>query len=225
VSPPGRLVVVSPHCDDGAFGCGELLASRPGAAVVTVFAGGPGPGAPLTDWDAAAGFRAGDDVVAARRAEDRRALALLGACPRWLPFLDAQYGGPVAADAVAPALAAELLACRPDTVAIPLGLFHDDHRTTHAAALGLLGRVPGARWLLYADALYRRIPGLVEARLQALRAAGLAPAPLPPARPRHRARKRRAVARYRSQLRALATPGRPGWQDALEPEAYWTLAV
>jgi LmbE family N-acetylglucosaminyl deacetylase len=218
-------VVVSPHCDDGVFGCGELLASRPGGVVVTVFAGRPAAGAALTGWDAAAGFRAGDDVVAARRAEDRAALAALGARPRWLPFPDAQYGGPVGAEAVAPALAAAVLACRPSVVAIPLGLFHDDHRTAHAAGLGLLGRAPGVRWLLYADAIYRRIAGAVEGRLAALHAAGLTPAPVPPAPRRHAARKRRAVACYRSQLRALASPGRPGWRDALEPETYWTLAA
>lgn len=36
-----RLLVVSPHLDDAVLSCGCWLASRPGAAVVTVFAGRP----------------------------------------------------------------------------------------------------------------------------------------------------------------------------------------
>jgi hypothetical protein len=36
-------------------------------------------------------------------------------------------------------------------------------------------------------------------------------------------RKRQAVACYASQLRALATPGRPGHSDALKGERYWEL--
>ncbi|HEX9820270.1 MAG TPA: PIG-L family deacetylase [Methylomirabilota bacterium] len=221
----GRLVVLSPHCDDAVFGCGELLADRPDGVVVTVFAGRPPAGRPLTAWDAAAGFGEGDDVVSARRAEDRRALSVLGARPRWLPFSDAQYGGPLAPAAVTPALAEAVLGCRPAVVAIPLGLFHDDHKTTHAAARRLLGARPGVEWLFYADAIYRRVGGAVDERLAELRAAGLAPRPVAPTARRHPALKRRAVACYRSQLRALASPGRPGWLDALEPEYYWRVTA
>jgi LmbE family N-acetylglucosaminyl deacetylase len=221
----GPLVVLSPHCDDAVFGCGELLADRPGSVVLTVFAGRPCAGRPLTGWDAAAGFGEGDDVVGARRAEDRQALALLSARPRWLPFADAQYGGPLAPEAVTPALAAAVRACRPAAVAIPLGLFHDDHKTTHAAALRLLGARPGLEWLVYADAIYRRIAGAVDAQLAELRAAGLAPRPVALTARRHTALKRRAVACYGSQLRALASPGRPGWLDALAPESYWRVTA
>jgi hypothetical protein len=39
----------------------------------------------------------------------------------------------------------------------------------------------------------------------------------------HAALKRRAVGRYRSQLRALGGPGRPGVADVFEPEQYWRL--
>jgi LmbE family N-acetylglucosaminyl deacetylase len=87
-----RLIVVSPHLDDAVLGCGHLLAQRPGAVVITVFAGRPPRRERVTPWDAAAGFGPGDDVVGARRMEDRRALGALGARPLWLPFLDAQYG-------------------------------------------------------------------------------------------------------------------------------------
>ena len=214
---------MSPHCDDAVFGCGELLAERPGSAVITVFGGRPERGVPLTRWDADAGFGDGDDVMSHRHAEDRAALAVLGARPRWLPFRDAQYGGPVGADAVVAGLAAAIRACRPDVVAIPLGLFHDDHKTTHEAGLRLARRWPQLTWLLYADALYRRIDGLVEARLARLRDAGLIVVPLPPATVRRDELKRRAVACYASQLRALSGPGRAGHDDVFEPERYWRL--
>jgi LmbE family N-acetylglucosaminyl deacetylase len=224
-SSDGRrpLAVLSPHCDDAVFGCGELLADRPGSTVITVFAGRPDPDRPLTRWDAAAGFVEGDDVMAHRRAEDRAALAMLGARPRWLPFLDAQYGGPLGVDAIVAGLAATVRACRPDAVAIPLGLFHDDHKTTHEAGLRLAQRWPQLTWLLYADALYRRIAGLVEARLDQLRAAGLAADPLPAPARRHDELKRRAVACYASQLRALSGTGVDGHADVFEPERYWRL--
>lgn len=214
---------MSPHCDDAVFGCGELLADRPGSAVITVFAGNPDPGAPLTRWDAAAGFGEGDDVMGRRRAEDRAALTLLGARARWLPLRDAQYGGPVRPDMVVIPLAAAIRACRPDVVAIPLGLFHDDHKTTHEAGLRLARRWPQLTWLLYADALYRRIAGLVEQRLERLRADGLVPVPLPPATTRRDDVKRRAIACYASQLRALSALGLDDHAHVLEPEHYWRL--
>lgn len=216
---------MSPHCDDAVFGCGELLADRPGSAVITVFAGRPDPDAPLTRWDAAAGFGEGDDVMGHRRAEDRAALALLGARARWLPFRDAQYGGPVGPDVVLAGLAAAIRACRPDVVALPLGLFHDDHKTTHEAGLRLARRWPQLTWLLYADALYRRIAGLVEQRLERLRADGFVPVPLPLATARRDDIKRRAVACYTSQLRAFSGLGLDGHADVLEAERYWRLTT
>jgi LmbE family N-acetylglucosaminyl deacetylase len=216
--------VVSPHCDDAVLSCGGLLAARPGATVVTVFAGDPPPGAPLTEWDVAAGFRPGDRPMAARRAEDGAALALLGARPVWLRFLDAQYGPPPPDDAVAAALERLLSGAGPRCVAVPLGLFHEDHRLVHRAALRARERHPGHDWLVYAEALYRRIPGLVDAALAGLADAGLRAAPLEPTRHSSPALKRRAVACYRSQLRALATPGRPGHADAFAPERLWRLS-
>src|SRR5579885_725257 len=165
----GRLVVVSPHLDDAALGCGELLARHPGAVVITVFAGRPAQYATLTGWDAAAGFGLGDDVVAARRAEDAAALAILGARPVWLDFLDAQYAPSPDAAAIADALARAIHEVRGRRVCMPLGLFHSDHRLTTRACLAAMRRVHGVVWLAYADALYRRTPGLLRRRLGALR--------------------------------------------------------
>ena len=219
----GRLVVVSPHLDDGVLGCSGLLSRYDSAVVVTIFAGRPPASAPLPPWDEAAGFRPGDDVIGARRAEDRAALEMFGAEPVWLPFLDSQYGDSPAVDAIVPVLESALGAAPMRTVCIPLGLFHSDHLLAHAAALRLLRRRPRWQWLAYEEPMYRRVPGALDARLAALAAAGIgvrlfgsAAAP---------ADKPRALACYASQLRALGTPGRPGHADALAPERYWTLTA
>lgn len=216
------VLVVSPHCDDGVFACGDTLAARPGAVVVTVFAGGPRTASPLTRWDAAAGFRDGDDVMATRRTEDRQALAGLGARPVWLPFLDAQYGASPSAAEVANALHAVIASTKPASVLAPLGLFHSDHRLAHEACLLVREDRPLASWLLYEDAIYRRLEALAASRLTDLQAAGLRLAPLSTGEPAS-PRKRRAVAAYRSQLRALAAPGHPGVADVFAAERLWRI--
>ena len=225
------LAVLSPHLDDAVFGCGERLAVCAGATVVTVFAGRPPASMPLTEWDAAAGFREGDDVVGARRAEDASALALLGAAPVWLDFLDAQYAATPEVSTLSAALAMALATLAPATVLIPLGLFHSDHALVHEAALTCARRADGRRWLAYEEPMYRRLPEARARRFAALRAAGIAVereppvTPEPPATPRALELKRRAVLCYRSQLRALDSAGRPGWHDALEEERYWRVLV
>jgi len=219
------LLAISPHLDDAVFGAGERIAAHPQAMVVTVFAGRPPAGTPLTPWDRDAGFDDADDVIGARREEDRTALRALGARPVWLDFRDAQYGPTPAVEAVADVVEAAVVASGAPTVLAPLGLFHGDHHLTHAAALAVARRRPRLTWLLYEEPMYRLVPGLVDARLAGLGRAGLRPRPCPAlARSDdRRAAKRRAVAAYRSQLRALATPGRPGWADALAPERCWRV--
>jgi LmbE family N-acetylglucosaminyl deacetylase len=189
---------------------------------VTVFAGRPPLDAPLPPWDVAAGFAAGDDVIGARRREDAAALRHLRAEPVWLPFLDAQYGVAPCVDDVITALDDVLSARRPATVCIPLGLFHSDHVVVHDAALEVRARHPTWSWLAYEEPMYRHVPGALQARLDALRKADIAPAPIDGAPAS--AAKRAAIACYASQLRALATPGRPGHEDALGRERYWMLA-
>jgi LmbE family N-acetylglucosaminyl deacetylase len=216
-------VVVSPHCDDAVLGCGELLAGHPGAEVVTVFAASAPPDAPLTPWDEAAGFQAGDAVMEARREEDRAALAVLGAVPVWLEFRDAQYGTSPAPEDVARALET-VLRRRARTVFIPLGLVHPDHQLAHAASLLVVRRRPDLEWFAYGDAIYRRAAGdLVGERIRGLAAAGFAPTPASLALTPAAVRKRVAIECYRSQLRALASPVGPGYGDAFAPEVYWHL--
>lgn len=218
------IAVISPHLDDGVFACGALLATQPGSVVVTAFAGGAARWETVTPWDAACGFAPGDDVVAARRAEDREALALLRATPVWLDFPDAQYGPSPRVETLAEALARVLDDVRPVATFVPLGLFHSDHRLAADAALHLARAQPAARWFVYEDALYRRIPGLSDAALAALEAAGLRLADAGAATPPPCAElKRRAVECYRSQLKGFATPGRSGHDDCFAPERYWRL--
>lgn len=219
------VLVISPHLDDAVFGCGELLAACPGSVVVTAMAGRPPQYAELTPWDALAGFQPGDDVVAARRVEDRAALAVLAARPVWLEFLDSQYRDSPTIEALAVALDASLLEAGLATVVLPLGLFHSDHHLTHAAAIAVWRRRPDPSWFAYEDALYRKVPDLGTARLQALQRDGVNATPVAVRHGDRREVKRRAMQQYASQLRALATPGKPGYDDALEPERYWRLAV
>jgi LmbE family N-acetylglucosaminyl deacetylase len=217
-------VVVSPHCDDAVLGCGELLAGHPGAGVVTVFAASPPSDAPLTPWDEAAGFQAGDAVMEARREEDRAALAVLGASPVWLEFRDAQYGPSPAPEDIARALE-PALGRRPGAVFIPLGLVHPDHQLAHAASLLVVRRRPELAWFAYEDAIYRRSArDLVGERIHELAAAGFAPTRASLDLGSAAGRKRVAIECYRSQLRALASPIGPGYDDAFAPEGYWRLA-
>lgn len=212
-------LVVSPHCDDGVFSCGALLASHPGSTVVTVFAGTPARYEPFTEWDRACGFEPGDDVMAARRKEDAAALACLAARPLWLSFLDSQYGGTPGVDEVAAALSAAIDSCAPRAIAFPLGLFHSDHVLVREAMLALASRRELPAAAVYVDALYRCIPGAVEAELAALARRGYVLREREQdTDPAAAAAKRAAVACYASQLRALATPGRPGHLDAYSPE-------
>jgi LmbE family N-acetylglucosaminyl deacetylase len=223
--PDGRLAVISPHLDDGVLSCGQLLAARPGAVVVTVFAGQPDRYPALTSWDQRAGFEPDDDVVAARREEDRAALTILGAEPFWLDFPDTQYVPPPNGEVLAAAIERALDQVGAQVVAIPLGLFHGDHILTQAASLEVLRRRFDLAWTCYADAIYRRRPNLVDEQIEALRRMGLSMSSVSDrAGPAGQA-KRRAVECYASQLRALALSWEDGYADAFEPERYWSVTV
>ena len=221
----GRLLFISPHLDDAVFACGRLIASAPEAIVATVFAAPQPPSSALTEWDRASGFMTSDDVVACRREEDRRALGELDAWPIWLDLPDSQYAPAPPLAEVVDRLRRLLVQCEPQTVFFPLGLFHADHRLTCRAVLSLLPACSGCHWFAYEDALYRRLPGQREAGMTAVVRSGLAPYPASFTEADNAAgRKHRAVACYRSQLRALATPGRPGHADLAASESYWRIS-
>jgi len=228
-----RVVIVSPHLDDAVLGCGRLMAGHPGATVVTVYAGAP-PGypEPMTHWDTTAGFRAGDDVLGTRRDEDTAALALVGASPRWLDFVEHQYlDRPdwVLADAVVDRLHAELVALAPTAVFAPFGIANPDHGEVHVAALQVRERMPEPAWFLYEDFGYKHIPGLLAWRVAQLFRRRIWPTPVAidhgPAETVEtvESAKRAAVACYRSQVLALEADW--GFTPKLvAPEQYWRLA-
>ena len=224
----GRLLIISPHLDDAVFSCANLLLENPGAVVVTVFAGIPAKRNDVPDWDRSCGFTSTRQAMLARRREDRLALRLLGAEPHWLGFLDFQYREQASPGEIPLALLHVLQRYRPARVAVPLGLHHLDHRVTHVAALHVMHvmhEIRGIQWLLYEDAIYGSVPGLVEERLASLpqedgitlhlaKGPGRADAPL----------KAKAVQCYPSQLRGLAASGWLGKSDLLgrgRPERYW----
>ena len=129
-------LIVSPHLDDAVLSCGGLIARRPGAHVVTVFAGRPASVDTdvLTEWDRECGFAPGDDVVGLRRIEDEHTCAALGAVAVWLDFVDGQYHEPAPLDRVTAALEATVAELAPDEVFVPLGLLHRDHDRAHPPA-------------------------------------------------------------------------------------------
>jgi len=217
-----RMLIISPHCDDAVFACGSLLETYPGSTVVTVCAEGPAPDGSLTEWDRSSGFRTGDDVMAVRRREDARALSLLGAHALWLSFYDSQYRQPASCSDLVHALSVVVETVSPHSLFVPMGLFHSDHRLTSEACLGLRGWYPEFAWYFYEDALYRHIPDLLSERLAHLRTRGIRARRinLGPLWSEH---KRPAVQCYGSQLRALTTPGRPGYEDVFLPERYWMI--
>jgi LmbE family N-acetylglucosaminyl deacetylase len=220
---PGRLMVISPHLDDGVFSCGELMASARGAMVVTIFSGVPPASQVLTEWDAACGFMNAQQAIAARREEDRHALEILHAEPLWLDFCDSQYGMTPTDAAIATAISNMLKQHCPDSVMIPAGLFHSDHELTHRAALQAWPNEADQNWFLYEDALYRRINGLLQQRLASLMNAGICATPAAFNTVTGVERKRLAARSYVSQLRALNMDGRPGIHDLDAPDRYWQL--
>jgi LmbE family N-acetylglucosaminyl deacetylase len=224
------IVVVSPHFDDAVLGAAHLLATYPGSTVITVLGGWP-PAFPAepTPWDAAGGFRAGDDVVAVRREEDQAALTTLDARPVWLDFPDHQYlekaQRPRPAE-VAPALLDALDTVGPTAVFLPMGLGNPDHVLTHDAGRELVDQRPDLSWFCYEDHGYKHVPGLLAWRVAKLFRSGLWPTPAIVPIDTDMARKRRAIECYRSQLAPLdAEHQLTARLDANVPEQYWRLAA
>ena len=227
-----RIVVVSPHFDDALLGTAHLLTTYPGSTVITVL-GGPPPAYPAeaTDWDACGGFVAGDDVVAARREEDRAAMAFVGAIPVWLEFADHQYlpkdQWPQPTD-VAPALGDAIADARATAVFLPMGLANPDHVLTHDA--GLIVRSTGnesARspaWFCYEDHGYKHIPGILAWRVTKLFKANIWPTPaVVPIEP-DMDRKRAAISLYKSQVAPLERDHVLSERLAANvPEQYWRI--
>jgi LmbE family N-acetylglucosaminyl deacetylase len=155
----GHVAILSPHLDDAVYSLGAAIreSARAGAhvTVITVFSGDPSSTRPASRWDRRFGFRLAGEAARARRDEDRRACALLGASVVWLPF-DDEHGTPAGADEVSSAL--KNAVGDPDLVLIPgFPLDHSDHLRL---AVTVLERPwPGSRFALYAEQPYAAVQG------------------------------------------------------------------
>jgi LmbE family N-acetylglucosaminyl deacetylase len=122
--------VVSPHLDDGVRSLGASMASwaRHGAVVelLTVLACDPASDAAAGGWDRRGGFETEGESARARREEDRRACAVIGATPVWLPYGSSDYDRHGDANDVQQAVDAALEGAH--KVLVPgLPLTHPDH--------------------------------------------------------------------------------------------------
>jgi LmbE family N-acetylglucosaminyl deacetylase len=191
LAAPARHLVLSPHYDDVALSCGGTVAqlTRAGRTpdVALVFAAAPDPTLPLTPFARRMhdgwGLEA-DAVIAARRAEERRAAALLGARIAFLPFPDAIYRGErylddealfgrlatEEVDLVEAIVAALDLPAEVDgetRLYAPLGIGgHVDHQLVYQAGLAL-ARAGWAVWW-YEDLPYALRAGAAERRAAAV---------------------------------------------------------
>ncbi|MGZ3236839.1 MAG: PIG-L deacetylase family protein [Burkholderiaceae bacterium] len=219
----GKLLVVSPHLDDAVFSCGELISRHAGTLVVTVFSGAPSGFNKLTDWDAASGFLNAEEAIAARKQEDYAALHMLAALPLWLDFCDNQYQATPPMFAVSSTLQKVIDDNRPETIVFPAGLFHSDHLLVHQAMLMIYRDHLDKNWLMYEDALYRRIAGLLQKRLAELLHARIEATPIETSDNPAQHVKRQAVQCYASQLQALSRTVQDATADAFAHDRLWRL--
>lgn len=219
------LVVVTPHLGDAVQGCGELIASHPGAVVVTVFAEIPADAYVVSEWDAACGFSSPRQAVTVRRREDREAMIELDAEPCWLACRDSQYrrfGSTSIEDEIAVKLTRALRRHGGGRMAVPLGLLAGDHTLAHRAALRLVRRRRDVEWIAYEDGTAPA--DVVVQRIAALERLGFAACAMAPVTEREALwRKERAVRRYESLLRGYAAAGRSA-RAASCAERYWRLS-
>jgi LmbE family N-acetylglucosaminyl deacetylase len=219
---PRRIVVVSPHLDDGVLSLGASIASwcRAGTEVdlLTALACDPNSSAPAGGWDRRGGFATEGESARGRRDEDRRACAVLGARPVWLPFGSVDYERHGTDEDVRRAVLS--VADGAGVVLLPgFPLSHPDH---DRLVRELVAELDGRRTALYAEQPYTRRAG-GEPEVPDWLAAGLGErtfAPVATGR-RDRLAKWRAIRCYRTQLPLLGmrrSLRRGPLRSALAPE-------
>ena len=233
-----RVVVLSPHLDDGVFSVGAAIAgwSRSGVKVdvVTVFAGDPNSSLPASPWDRSCGFVTAGQGAIARREEDSRACEILGATHVWLPFEGYSSGRKGSAVTIYSAVTDAVR--RADTVLLPgFPLSHPDHASltrllleqgSLAERVGLYVEQPYAFGKASDSGLTRNLVqnGVTIVRTaRQLRQAPILPAAIAElvtsmpiwthhsATARDRRAKRQALVAYRSQLSPLGLSLRWRW--------------
>lgn len=186
---PYTHIYLSPHLDDVALSCGGRIWQQVQAGervlVVTIFAGPPGPGIPLSPFAQELHARWGHpaDAAAGRQKEDLAAWALLGAEALHWPYTDCIYRqtsdgrfpyaseeslwGPVhpTEEGLVAELAARLAALplsTGGTIYVPLGVGHHvDHQIVRRAA-----ETCGHALVYYEDYPYAKDPQAVQAALE-----------------------------------------------------------
>lgn len=210
-APGRRIVVVSPHLDDGVLSLGAAMAgwSRAGSKVelLTVLGCDPGSEAPAGGWDRRGGYGTEGDSARGRREEDRHACAVLGVTPVWLPFGSVDYERHGDAHDVRAAVARAVDGA--DAALVPgFPLTHPDHDWLVRTLVE--GRFGWKRIGLYVEQPYAsRADGRRPEAPEWLAAAlGGTPSFSPlRASPRDRLAKWRAIREYRSQLLLLGMRG------------------
>jgi LmbE family N-acetylglucosaminyl deacetylase len=190
-----RVVVVSPHLDDGALSLGAAMHSWAvrGARVelLTVLACDARSDAPAGGWDARSGFATEGESARARRDEDLAASAVLGVAPVWLPYGSVDYERHADDETVVEAVVSSIVGA--ELVLLPgFPLSHPDHRWL---VEGVLAReeLVRIRHAFYAEQPYAARSGERPSGFDALRSGA-----------RDRLAKWRAIRSYRSQLPLLA---------------------
>jgi len=194
-----RVVVVSPHLDDGVLSVGAAMHawSACGARVelLTVLACDPDSAVATGGWDRRGGFATEGESARARREEDVAACAAVGATPVWLPFGSVDYERHGTDDEVVEDTVSKLGA--PDLVLVPgFPLSHPDHRwlvdrLLASSAVALL------RTAFYAEQPYTARADGIPSGFTVLGVGS-----------RDRLAKWRGIRCYRSQLPLLALGGR-----------------
>jgi len=251
IADDGPVLAVSPHLDDAVMSVGATLAAIAGSGrpvvVCTVFAGCPEPplSEPAIRFHGDCGLD--DDAVTVRLAEDRAAVAAIGATTLHLPFLDALYrrrgddwlctwlgahfdpllpAEPELEAAITADLRSLLLSLRPAAVWTCGAVGgHVDHRMVLAATTAACATV-GTGLAVWED-----LPYAIGAPAGGLHAEGLHAEGLPAdGRPgvrvdgTHLERKRAAIELYRSQLGMLFSDG-SDWRADFDGHALSRLAT
>jgi LmbE family N-acetylglucosaminyl deacetylase len=202
----GRVIVVSPHLDDAIMSLGSTIVGAVNAGakveILTVFADVASSHAPASQWDRQCGFLTEGQAANARREEDRRACAILGAEPSWLNFGSECYERRGTDNDIWAAVTSYIRGA--DTVLIPgFPLAHADH--AYLAKILLTKGLNGQRIALYLEQPYsfaqKKTPSgsAVAPALEPIITRSLAWTHMRTPR-KYRRTKAQAVRSYRSQL-------------------------
>lgn len=125
-----------------------LISNCEKSRVLTVFTGAPDEHR-RSGWNFETTSQSyAPDTHAVRRDEDHVAVTGLGAEPRWMGWLEAEYRtGPADVDALADAVARHVSSSFAPVLVAPLGLRHPDHVATSDACLALARRGDVDLWL------------------------------------------------------------------------------